>query len=65
MLDLNIHNVVSVELLAPKEFEKESFVTRKLVIRDAGGQRVELKLFGESLEDVTASVQTSAIKLEL
>lgn len=64
-LDLNIHNVVSLELSAPKEFEKDSFVTRKLTIEDANGQRVTLTLFGDTVDNLKASVGTSAIKLEV
>ena len=68
MLDLNIHNVVSVELNAPREFDangSEAFVTRKLVIMDANGQRTEITLFGADKGALQATVDTSAVSLKV
>jgi hypothetical protein len=68
MLDLNIHNVVSVELQETKKHggsEDYSFGTRKLVIKDANGQRVELTLFSDDLENLKAKVSTSALTLDV
>jgi hypothetical protein len=69
MLDLNIHNVVSVELSAIKEFDEEgitdAFTTRKLYIVDNKGQRTTITLFGGTGDDLKAKVSTSALTLDV
>jgi hypothetical protein len=68
MLDLNIHNVASIEIQEIKRHGGDadySFGTRKLVIMDEKGQRVELTLFSDDLESLKAKVSTSAITLDV
>jgi hypothetical protein len=68
MLDLNIHNVASIELSETRVHNSDpeyAFGTRRLVIVDEKGQRTELTLFSDNIDNLKAKVATSALTLDL
>ena len=62
MINLDVHNVVSVRIEETKEFD--SFATRYIVLSDNNGQEVRISAFGADKDALKVEAQ-GAVNLKL
>ena len=62
MINLDVHNVVSVRVVETKEFD--SFANREIILTDKNGQEFRINAFGADKDALKVEVQ-GAVNLKV